>query len=192
MKTYTLIVSALGLVGIALGAPSVAQGAPDKAKAPIVHIASGLQAGTTDRAVILGPVPFETTMEISTITTVNRSPRPVIVQYRYVQPDVAVEAVHCAGPGVTFDELMRVMVPGNDTVHLTFPDSLDIPGQYCNLCEGVVEPLPPGFVDPETEIETPGPWCLVAFYPNISDLGAPAAGHVVDLRVSGRIKFPEE
>jgi hypothetical protein len=194
MKIYTLTGSVIGLVGLALGVPSVAQSAPKADKPPIVHIISGLDAGTKDVATILGPMPFETTMEISTITTGNLSQTPVVVQYRFVQPDQDGEnPVNCTGPGVVFDELMRVVVPAFDTVHLIFPDSLDIPGQYCNLCGAVVEPLPPGAPDPENEeLVTAGPWCLVAFYASYGDLGSAAEGHKVDVRVSGRIKFPEE
>jgi hypothetical protein len=187
MKSQIMTITAIGLVALALGAPSVAHSKDE----PVVHIVNGLNNGAgggLDLATILGPMPFGTTMEISTITTANLSQRSVVVQYRFVQPDVAEEPADCIGDGGTYDELMRVVVPGYETVHLTFPDSLNIPGQYINGF-GVNEPLPPGTVipGPPTDIVVPGPWCLIAFYANVGSLGLPPADQLVDVRVSGRV-----
>ena len=65
------------------------------------------------------------------------------------------------------DEIMRVVVPGFESLHQVFPESLEAPGQWRNSIMAVA--------DPPT-----APICVVAVVPNLepNQVGAAAEGRL--------------
>lgn len=148
---------------------------PGGAKEPVVHVAwAGLEAGTTEETVILGPLPAGTTFEIFDMTTVNRGGDPLMVQYRLIEPDTE----DCLTSGVVIDEIMRVAVPGLDSLHQVFSESLEVPGQWANSIMVVVAPS-------GTE-----PLCIIAFLPSDS-IFPKTAGDKAEGRMTLRINPPD-
>lgn len=149
-----------------------AQGKGGDEQERVVHVVwAGLEFGVTNEVTIIGPLEAQTTFEIFDMVTVNRSQGAALVQYRLIQPD---NPTDCLGPGLVIDEIMRVVVPGFDSLHQVFPESLEVPGQWRNSNMAVV--------DPPT-----APICVVAFAPNLQPNGV---GAVVEGRLTLRIHRP--
>lgn len=131
----------------------------------VVHVSwAGLEFGVTNEVTIIGPLEAQATFEIFDMVTVNPSQLAALVQYRLIQPN---NPTDCLGPGLVIDEIMRVVVPGHDSLHQVFPESLEVPGHWRNSIMAVVDP-------PTT------PVCVNAVLPNLvpNSVGAAAEGHL--------------
>jgi hypothetical protein len=142
-----------------------AQGKGGGEQERVVHVLwTGLEFGVTNGVTIIGPLEAHTTFEIFDMVTVNRSQVAALVQYRLIQPD---DPTNCLGPGLVIDEIMRVVVPGLESLHQVFPESLEVPGHWRNSIMAVA--------DPPT-----APICVVALVPNLepNQVGAAAEGRL--------------
>lgn len=179
MKSFALVCVLTALfIGVGVG-PTAAQ---DKAKkGPVLHaLFNGMHSnpGPNLAAVIIAPLPANATLEIYSVTTVNKNQNPITVQYRAVQPDDEPNPEDpfdaCRGPGDTIDELTRVVVPAFSSFHQAFPEGTEMPGQLFTV---------PGDVS-----EATAPWCLIAFVPND---GLAIDGNVFEGMITVRVKLPE-
>lgn len=165
MKRVLLAAAVVAMFAAFLGTFASAQGKGGSDPNPVVHVVwPRLEFGVTNEVTIIGPLEAQTTFEIFDMVTVNRSQVATLVQYRLIQPD---DPTDCLGPGVVVDEIMRVVVPGLESLHQVFPESLDVPGQWRNSIMAVAEP-------------PTAPICVVAQLPNFEPnrLGAAAEGRL--------------
>lgn len=179
MKTVFSGICSLAVILVAAALPmqtALAQGGGGgKGKSPVQHTAFFGTYTTlgNDEAVVLGPFDADTSLEIFSITSLNRNQTPMILSYRAIQPvDAPVEPADCTvGPAAVIDEITRAVIPGFNSFHQAFPEGTEVPGYVVNTV---------------LYAEATGPWCVVAF---VNGLSSP--DDTFEGRLTFRINYPE-